>query len=62
MNEEDLENMADETGQTHDFSNVYVVDQACPRGLLGKKVRVLELMDRLASQTALTADTRRPYG
>ena len=61
LNEEELENMEDETGSTHDFSNVYVIDQVCPRHLLGKKVRVLKLQDKLTNQTALNADTRRPY-
>ena len=59
--DEDLAAMEDETGATHDFSSVWVVDQQCGRNILGKKVRVIKLKDNVTTQTILSATHRRPY-
>ena len=59
LDEQDLENMEDESGMSHDFSKVYVVDQNCPREGLGKKVRVLALRTKTEQRTKVSQKIRR---
>lgn len=58
LSDTDLQEMEDETGNTHDFSRVYIVDQECPRNVLGKKVRVIRLSDKMTNTTSLGAASR----